>query len=184
MKNWLTNLLAPRRDPTVPDHPLPILNHPGGDAASELLEQQREAQSLRIELQACEETIVNLHQEIERLRSRQDQHLAENLTARLSVLFGELSGPASQILTQEYLVEVEQKPLDVRDVLTVARRIVRALERHGLVVEGKVGDQVAFDPNRHSPISAGLTPQPGQPVTVRFAGMAYAGKIIRKAGVE
>jgi molecular chaperone GrpE (heat shock protein) len=181
MKNWLTNLLAPRRKPAPPE---PGTGLAGGEMEVETLRVQQENQTARMELQAREEKIENLRQEIEWLRARQEQLLVERLDSRLGALFADLSAPASQILTQAYLLEEEQKPVQARDVLTVARRLTRALERHGLVFDGQFGEQVAFDPGRHAPLGAGEHPKAGQPVTVRFAGTSYAGKIITKAGVE
>ncbi len=51
-------------------------------------------------------------------------------------------------------------------------------------IAGQVGEQVSFDPNRHTPISAAIQPQAGQAVTIRFAGATYQGKMIYKAIVE
>ncbi len=194
MRNWLANRLGLRRAATGPD-PIPPIERISGTATPDgvtsgnpeelaSLRIEQEVQSLRIELQEREETIKKMRQEIDRLRSRQDDNLAERLKNQLSALFGDLSTPASQVLTQAYLLEEAQKPVAARDVLFVARRIIRALEQHGLVFEGKVGDQVPFDPNRHTPIGADVRPQSGQPVTIRFVGTSYAGKIITKAGVE
>lgn len=148
------------------------------------LANQRVEQELRIELAARDARIQRLSQEVERLRERQESLLAESLTARLESLFGDMAGPASQVMTQADLLENQGKPVQAKDVLAVARRMVRALERHGLVLEGSIGQPVAFDPNRHTPISA-ETPLPaGTEVKVRFAGVSYQGKILHKAIVE
>jgi molecular chaperone GrpE (heat shock protein) len=154
-----------------------------------MLALQKEIQALRMEIEAREGSIANLKQEIERLRLRQEQVIVETVTSRLSGLFGELAAPASQILTQADLLDRQGKPVQARDVLSVARRMVRALERYGVSFTGQAGEQVAFDPNQHTPINGAALPgaalpQPGQPVTVRFAGVAYQGKIIYKAIVE
>ncbi len=194
MKNWLANLLSPRREAAAQDQKSPVDLKPVTDSPSGRLhgwqeealslQSEKEVQSLRIELQERDATIEKLRQEIERLRSRQDELLTELLQNHLGALFSDLSAPASQILTQAFLQEEEQKPVQARDVLFVARRMIRTLEQHGLVFEEKVGEQVTFDPNRHTPIGGGNHPQAGQPVTVRFTGTSYAGKIISKAGVE
>ncbi len=89
--------------------------------------------------------------------------------------------PASQILTQADLLEKQGKPVQARDVLAVARRMLRALERYGLAFAGQTGEQVFFDPNQHTPINEAAQPQAGQPVTIRFAGVTYQGKMIYKA---
>ena len=168
MKNLFNQLFSrPTLPPTVDD-----------------LAVQKELQSLRVELEARQQTIDHLKQETERLRSRQAQLVGETAQASLDALFGDLAGPAAQILTQADLLERQGKPVQARDVLSVARRMVRALERHGVSFEGEIGQQVAFDPDRHTPISADSAPQPGQPVTVRFSGVVYKGRIIHKGVVE
>ena len=194
MKNWLANRLGLRHTAAGPDQipppeqksetEMPAGGLPRQQEDLAALRIEQEVQSLRFELREREETIEKLRQEIDRLRSRQDEFLAERLESQLSGLFSDLSTPASQVLTQAYLLEEKQKPVQARDVLFVVRRIIRTLEQYGMVFEGKVGDQVAFDPNRHIPIGASIHPQSGQSVTVRFPGTYYAGKIITKAGVE
>lgn len=183
MKKWFSNLLKPARDRAA-GNPLPpdqtgLAGQPAG-----LLDLQKENQSLRMDLESSRGSIAGLKQEIERLRLRQDQVIAETVEARLSGLFGDLAGPASQILTQADLIEKQGRPVQARDVLSVARRMVRALERHGIAFAGQVGEQVTFDPNLHTPINEAAQPQAGQPVTIRFAGVTYQGKTIYKAIVE
>ncbi len=175
MKNWLSNLFPPHGEK---------ISTAGEAPEGEILPLQREVQTLRIELDAREQSIANLKSEVERLRSRQEQLVGETVATKLTGLFSDLAGPASQILTQADLLENQGKPVQARDVLSVARRLVRAIERHGVVFEGKIGEQAAFDPNRHTPISSSSAPQAGQPVTIRFAGVSYQGKIIYKAIVE
>ncbi len=184
MKNWFTNLLKTRPAPGEPGQPVPPPQGFPSAQAGEWLVLQKETQALRMDLQASQQAVANLKQENERLRLRQDQLIAETVETRLSGLFGDLAAPASQVLTQSDLLEKEGKPVQARDVLSVARRMVRALERYGLVFSGQVGDQVPFDPNQHTPINEVTQPQPGQPVTIRFRGVAYQGKTIHKAIVE
>ncbi len=183
MKNWFSNLLNPKRS----DNTVSVSS--SGDAAAvaqpaDLLASQKENQALRMELEARESSIANLKQEIERLRLRQEQLIGETVAARMGGLFGDLAGPASQILTQADLIEKQAKPVQARDVLSVARRMVRALERYGIAFAGQVGDQVAFDSNHHTPIGGAALPQTGEPVTIRFVGVTYQGKTIYKAIVE
>ncbi len=175
MKNWLAHLFHPDREPAAPSAVA------GGEA---LLQLQKETQALRMELETREQSIASLKQEIERLRLRQDQLVAETVAARMGELFNDLAGPASQILTQADLLERQDRPVQARDVLSVARRMVRALERYGISFDGQVGEQVTYDPNRHTPAGGGVAPSSGQAVTVRFAGVMYQGKVIYKAIVE
>jgi molecular chaperone GrpE (heat shock protein) len=183
MKNWFSNLLKPARDRDAGNLVPPVQAGPS-DQPARLLDLQKENQSLRMDLETSQQSIATLKQEIERLRLRQDQVIAETVESRLSGLFSDLAGPASQILTQADLLEGQAKPVQARDVLSVARRMVRALERQGIAFAGQVGEQVIFDPNQHTPINEAVQPQAGQPVVIRFAGVTYRGKIIYKAIVE
>jgi molecular chaperone GrpE (heat shock protein) len=78
---------------------------------------------------------------------------------------------------------VEGKPVQARDVLIVARRLVRVLEDAGLTLEGQVGETIQFDPNRHEPLQSQGGIMPGQAGVVRFVGVGFHGKLLRKAGV-
>lgn len=145
---------------------------------------QSELQSMRMELEARDRRIEQLGHEVARLRERQDGIIAETVTARLETLINELSGPASQVRTQAHLSEVQNKPVSAQDVLAVARRMIRTLERHGMTFEGEIGSQISYDPNRHTPINTSTAPSAGSTVTVRFSGVLYQGKIVYKAIVE
>lgn len=182
MKHWLANLFS---TPTGPEGS-EIPSQTPGEPSFEALSAQKELQTLRLELDARDQTIQALKQEIERLRYRQDQLAEELARNQIEALFTDLSAPASQILTQADLLENQGKPVQARDVLSVARRMVRVLERRGVSFEGTPGQSVQFDPNRHTPLNAqsGQVYRPGQPVTVRFAGASHAGKLLYKAVVE
>lgn len=179
MKNWLSHLFRSQSSSTGA-----AVNTTVADQAERVLTLEKEAQSLRMELDARERSLINLKQELERLRTRQGQVVAETVAAQMEGLFSDLAGPASQILTQADLLENQSKPVQARDVLSVARRMARAAERHGLVFEGKIGEPAVFDPNRHTPINNSAALEPGQAVTVRFVGASYQGKVIYKAVVE
>lgn len=184
MKNWFSNLLKPARGPAAAGDPVSPAQASRMDQTADLLALQKEAQALRMDLENREQSIANMKQEIERMRLRQDQMIAETVETRLSGLFGDLAGPASQILTQADLLEKQAKPVQARDVLAVARRMLRALERYGLAFAGQTGEQVFFDPNQHTPINEAAQPKAGQMVTIRFVGVTYQGKTIYKALVE
>jgi molecular chaperone GrpE (heat shock protein) len=89
----------------------------------------------------------------------------------------------AHLLTQADLLERDGKPIQAQDVLTVARRLVRVLEDHGLTLEGSVGETLPFDPNRHEPLSAEAALQPGEPAVIKFVGASYGGKVLKKSGV-
>jgi molecular chaperone GrpE (heat shock protein) len=175
MANWLSRIFSPRRGESAAQT---------AARAEDLLRLENEAQALRMELETRNQDIAHLKQEVERLRARQDHLVSEAVTAQLEGLFADLAAPASQILTQAELLENQNKPVQARDVLSVARRLIRAAERRGMQFDGRAGEQVAYDPNRHASLNAEIAPQAGQAVTIRFAGVTYQGKILYKAIVE
>ena len=180
MKKIFQDLFSRQKAPAPEATRNEVVNPPAAD----ILSAKSEVQALRMDLNAREQRIESLQQEIERLQARQGQLVTETVNARMEALLSDLAGPASQIHTQADLLETQGKPVQARDVLSVARRMVRALERHGLTFEGQLGEQVAFDPNHHTPLSGASHPQPGQMVTIRFVGVAHQGKMLYKAIVE
>jgi molecular chaperone GrpE (heat shock protein) len=166
MPKWLDNLLA----------------RFGTDERALALE--REVQSLRLELDERDRAVTNLSEELERQRSGASARVAEAVETQVEQLLADAAAPVAQLRTQMHLLEAEGKPVQARDVLAVAKRLVRTLEDNGLGLEGSVGEAVPFDPNHHEPLSAGVALTPGQPVVLRFVGVVYRGKLLRKAGVE
>ena len=165
-------------------------NSPPADAPPALAETEAlpalhsELQALRLDLAARDEQIARLAAEVERLRAQQDRLAGERAAVQLESLMSELASPVAQLTTQADLLENQGKPVQARDVLAITRRLIRALERRGLALAGVPGLQTQYDPAKHQPIHAGVNPQPGQAVTIRFAGVTYGGKIIVKAIVE
>jgi len=151
--------------------------------AEELLALQNQLQTARLEIQEQNKKLAALQEELERARRQQEKQNQESLSNRLQALFNDLAAPVAQLLTQEYLVE-QGKPVQNRDILSVTRRLVRALEQNGLCIEHRPGEETPFDGNRHTPLNAAQTIVAGQPVIVRFAAIAYQGRILYKAGVE
>jgi molecular chaperone GrpE (heat shock protein) len=154
---------------------------PGADDGALAL--RREAQTLRLELEESDRVLAALKADLERLRRGEEERVTAAVRAERERLLAEAAAPVAQLLTQAHLLEVEGKPVQARDVLTVARRLVRLLEDEGLTAEGRVGETVAFDPARHEPLGGDFAPQPGQPVVVRLVGMSWQGRVLRKAGV-
>lgn len=144
---------------------------------------EREAQQLRLELQERERQRAQLRAELERQREGVATRLNEGVQASLERLFADASSPVAQLLTQAHLLEAG-KPVQARDVLSVARRLVRVLEDRGLQLVGAAGETTAFDPNRHAPLSAEVSLAAAERVIVRLVGVAHQGKVLHKAGVE
>jgi molecular chaperone GrpE (heat shock protein) len=144
---------------------------------------ERQLQEFRLLMQEREARLARLQADLERQREEEIPRLAEAVQQEREKWIREAAGPVSQLLTQAHLVEVENKPIQPRDLVAVARRLIRLLEEQGLELLGQVGEVTAFDANRHAPL-AGDPPAAGQPVRVRFVGVGIRGRVIRKAGVE
>lgn len=175
MKNWFKIIFSSQKKSAQEDVPTP---------APEIHLLQNQLQNLRIELEMVQKQSDIYRQDIERLHIRQQEMVDINLESRTEALFSEVSAPASQLITQIDLFENKAKPVQVKDILLVVKRILRVFERNGMVFEGKPGEEVIFDPNRHTPISPEKSIDVGQTTTVRFSGVSYQGKIIYKAIVE
>ncbi|MCP4538603.1 MAG: hypothetical protein GY832_15830 [Chloroflexi bacterium] len=145
---------------------------------------EREAQRLRLDLAGQEKMVAQLKVELERQRSGSSAHVSEAIQAQVEQMLSDVATPVAQLLTQAHLLEVEGRPVQAKDVLAVAKRLVRTLEDNGLTLEGRVGESVPFDPDHHEPLSTDVSLRAGRMVTVRFVGVAYRGKLLRKAGVE
>lgn len=143
-----------------------------------------EAQSLRVELLERDRLIQTLKQELERARSGEQERVHEIVEARLERLMSGAAAPVAQLLTQIHLFEAEGKPVQTKDVLAVAKRIVRALEDEGLSILSGVGETVAFDPNYHQPLGTQGPLAQSEKAVVRLVGISYRGKVLRKASVE
>jgi molecular chaperone GrpE (heat shock protein) len=149
----------------------------------QVLNLEKEIQNLRLELKERDQLIDKLKQQLEHQRTSESNNIATAIHNQIEQLLADTAAPVTQLLTQAHLVE-QGKPVQAKDVLLVAKRLIRTLEDNGLTLTGKVGETVPFDSNLHEPLSASTTITPGTDVVVRFAGVAYQGKVIRKAGVE
>jgi hypothetical protein len=143
---------------------------------------EREAQTLRLELEAARREIERLQELAGRQRTQGDDRVSEAVATIQGELMANLAAPVAQIMMQAHLHDVEGKPVPVRDVLNVTRRLVRTLGDAGLVLEGAIGDPTAFDPDKHEPLGD-FHPAAGDPVVVRMVGVSYHGRHLRRAGV-
>lgn len=148
-----------------------------------LLTLEREIQNLRLELTERDRLIEKLKQQLEQQRTSESNNIDFAVQNQIEQLLTDTAAPVTQLLTQAHLLQ-QGKPVQAKDVLLVAKRLIRSLEDNGLTVVGQVGETVSFDSNLHEPLSASSEVSPGAEVVVRFAGVSYRGKVIRKAGVE
>ena len=148
-----------------------------------VLAREREIQSLRLDLAEQHQLVTNLTRELQRQRSAEEARLADAVRAQVERLWTNAATPVAHLLTQAHLLERDGKPIQAEDVLTVARRLVRVLEDHGLTLEGSMGETLPFDPNLHEPLSTEAALQPGEPVVIKFVGASYGGAVLKKSGV-
>ena len=148
-----------------------------------LLTLEREIQNLRLELTERDQLIDKLKQQLEHQRTSQSNNIDSAVQNQIEHLLTDTAAPVTQLLTQAHLLE-EGKPVQAKDVLLVAKRLICTLEDSGLTIVGQVGETVSFDSNLHESLSSSTSITPGTEVVVRFAGVSYQGKVIRKAGVE
>ena len=153
-----------------------------GDAS--IADLEREAQVLRLELAERDRRVAEFETTLARQRSQASALCDQTVQAEMERLFTDIATPMAQLLTQAHLLETEGQAVQARDVLAVARRLTRTLEDCGLAFEGGIGDTVPYDPDHHELLSASVMLRSGAPVIVRFVGVAYRGRLVRKAGVE
>jgi len=158
--------------------------HSRAAADERLLELEREMQALRLELQEREEAFLALRAELDHRLKGEEERVESALRRQMEKWLHEAGTPVAQILTHAYLIEIEAKPVQTKDVLASAKRLVRTLEGAGLMIEGQVGTIAPFDPNRHEVLDADSVAAPDEPVVLRFVGLSYRGKVLRKAKVE
>jgi molecular chaperone GrpE len=170
IKKWIDRLRKQQEQEKTPDE---------GSLA-----QAGESQRLRLELEDRERQLELLKDEVTRLRVSAQELSEAARSAQMERLLADSAAPVTQLMTQAYLLDVQGRPLQARDVLAVARRLIQVLEEQGMQVMGKIGEIQPFDPDRHEPMASGLAIEPGTPVTVRFVGIAYHDHLLKKLGVE
>ena len=149
-----------------------------------VLSLEREVQSLKLELEERNRSLEKVKGDMERQRSGERERVDESVRSQLEGILTNAATPIAQLMAQAHLLEVEGKPVQAKDVLAVAKRLIRAMEDAGLEMEGAAGETVDFDPDRHEILSTHAAPKPGEKVVVRFTGISYRGKLLRKASVE
>lgn len=144
---------------------------------------ERDMGSLRLELDQQEQLIATLKRQLEQERSQAKARIRESVESQIEELLIDVAAPVTQLITQAHLAS-EGKALQARDVLAVAKRLVRTLEDHGLTTEGEVGQTVPFEPNHHQLLRHDRELKPEEPVIVQFVGVTYQGKLLRRASVK
>ena len=162
------------------------------DRASHELEQERqlrlsaesELQQLKLDLKQAQQRSAQLLADLTRLGREQGDALSEKLSVQLEELLTPLATPLAQLLTQQHLIEVQGKELGAKELLATSRRLWQGLSPAGVEALGIIGDVVAFDPDRHQPLSRTTSLSRGELVKIRILGIALKGKVLKTAAVE
>jgi|GEM_PF-918898 len=160
--------------------------------ASQELEQERtlrlsaetEVQQLRLDLKQGQQRVAQLQADLGRQGREQGDALNEQLQAQLVELLTPLATPLAQLLTQQHLIEVQGKELSAKDLLATSRRIWQGLTTVGVGALEAIGEVVAFNPDRHQPLSQATSLRRGESVKVRIPGITLKGKVLKAAAVE
>jgi molecular chaperone GrpE (heat shock protein) len=160
--------------------------------ASKELEQERtlrlsaetELQQLRLDLKQSQQRVAQLQADLGRQGREQGDALNEKLQVQLEELLTPLATPLAQLLTQQHLIEVQGKELIAKDLLATSRRIWQGLSTVGVGALEAIGEVVAFDPDRHQPLSQATSLRRGESAKVRIPGITLKGKVLKAAAVE
>lgn len=143
-----------------------------------------ELQSTRLEFEEERKMHSRIAQDFANYRTKSETATNEEIDRQLEKMFLDISGSVVQLMTQEYLLNKSGKPVQVKDVLNVSSSIVKTLVRHGMETVGIVGEETQFDLNSHEPISVDEAISANENVTIRMVGIAFKGKILRRASVS
>ncbi len=143
-----------------------------------------ELQSARLEFEEERKLHSRIAQDFANYRTKSETATNEELDRQLEKVFLDISGSVAQLITQDYLLNKNGKPVQAKDVVNVSSGIVKTLLRHGMETVGKVGEETQFDLNSHEPISIDEAITDNENVTIRMVGIAFKGKILRRASVS
>jgi len=144
---------------------------------------RRDLAAARLELQEAKEALAAERSRAAALEKAQVAQVREGVESRLEELFAGLAAPLSQLRTQAALLD-SGTAVAASDVMILARRFADMAEGTGLEPIGNVGEAALFDPGIAQPLGSDSSMEPGDPVTVRFIGYRFHGRVLRKALVE
>ena len=153
------------------------------DAEPSIPDSSSETRRLQLELAEQGEELSILQKDVQRLRESQQRMISDSVESNLDRLFSEVAAPLCQLLTQMHLVEDQGKSVESKDTMRLVKRLFHVFKETGLDIDGPVGEQMPFDPNHHEPLSTDHYISTGDKVVVRTPGLAFSGRVIRKAGV-
>ena len=143
-----------------------------------------ELQTVRLEFAEEKQVFDRVMQDFNVFRAKVESSNSDELDRRMEKLFLDISSSVAQLLTQDHLLSRSGKPVQAKDVLNVSNSLIKTLTRNGLETVGTVGEDVSFDINVHEPINQDEAISGDELVTVRMVGIAYKGKVLRRASVS
>jgi molecular chaperone GrpE (heat shock protein) len=145
---------------------------------------EREIQSLRVMLQDQDRVVENLRKELQQHRREAELLVKRSTQTVIENFMADVAPSVTKLNSQIYIVEEQNRPLNVRDVLAVGKNILGVFQKYGLRLEGVVGELTSFDPDHHASLKKDVPFTQEEPVVVRFVGVAYRGKLLSRARVE
>jgi molecular chaperone GrpE (heat shock protein) len=146
------------------------------------LQAESEAAALRLDLNEAKKQIEALARELAVERSARADAVDAAAAARLEPVLADLSTVMAQLAVQSHLID-EGKPVGAKDVMALAQKLVRTLEKLGLVSFGAPGEETTFDPALHQVLGGG-SPSIDAIVVIRMPGYRLGKKTLQKAMVE
>jgi molecular chaperone GrpE (heat shock protein) len=143
------------------------------------------ARELELTLGEANQRIQQLEADVTRLSATTANARDQAAQRVLDDLAEAIAAPLAHLVGQQAILENGASELTAQDVAVVAGQIVRALERTGLQLHGRVGDAVSFDPDIHLVVGDRKTRAVGASVVIRSPGVSGpSGRLARKASVE
>jgi molecular chaperone GrpE (heat shock protein) len=148
-----------------------------------LLGLERDLQSVRLELEETKLLLNATRHDLDLLGRQSDATRAHDVRGQFEKLFQALAGPATQLMAQNYMLNVRGKALKAQDIQASCNRLLGILQNHGLEIQGSIDETVHFDQNFHEPLALGEAVKDGDEVVIRMSGISYHGKVLRRAAV-
>lgn len=146
-------------------------------------ELEREIQSLRLELSEQAVQLNAAKHDLNLYRKESESKVSRDIHEQQRKQYEELAGPIAQLTTLDHLLHSQGKELQPKDILVVANRFIRILQKYGLNLDGSIGEITSFDRNLHEPLSTEEDIALGEMVMIRMVGVSYQGTVLRRASV-
>ncbi|MBS1952849.1 MAG: nucleotide exchange factor GrpE [Cyanobacteria bacterium SZAS-4] len=154
------------------------------EALLRIAELEKELQFAKLDLEETRSQLTAAQHDLN-LHNQQGVDLRDiEIREKVRGMFQELSGPLTQLLTQNHIQHVQGKPLQTKDVNATVNRLVSTLKNFGLEISEDIGSTTVFDPNKHEALTIDDTIDVGEEVLIRMYGIGFEGKILRRAAVS